>query len=539
MGKGGTNTTSTVTQQNIPEEFYPYFERLLTRSESESLQPYQPYAGERLAGPSADTESAYSAVRDVAFRNTPGQDLASNVAASNVAQAGQMIGGSAPYQFSQYRGFMPGQAVGYGGIEETQVDPYAGFGTAIGDQYTGFEAASASPYAGFEQTTASPYADFNEAQYNEFQFAPTEQFTGESVSQYMNPYMQQVVDVQKKQAQKDYDIARQARSARAVEAGAFGGSRQAVQESLAEKDLLERQGALEATGLSSAYTDAQRMFEADRAARASAEQARAGEAARVQTGLASEASRVQAARAAELARIQMVQQDEAARVQAAQAAELARTQGIGIDEAARVQAAQAAEAARIQDMTQEEFSRVQTAQAQELARVQGISVEEAARRQQMEAAEIARVQGISIDEAARVQAARASELARIQAAQASENRAAMQDRLAMMGFSAEQAQMVADLEQQARTGDIQAAQLLEGIGKSAEARTQAGLDLAYEDYLRQTGYNQSQLGFMSNILQGLPIQKTGEQVQLTPYNPIQQALGAGLAGLSLYKGFQA
>jgi hypothetical protein len=44
MGSGG-NTTSTVTQQNIPEEFFPYFDRLLAQSENEMGKPYQPYQG--------------------------------------------------------------------------------------------------------------------------------------------------------------------------------------------------------------------------------------------------------------------------------------------------------------------------------------------------------------------------------------------------------------------------------------------------------------------------------------------------------------
>jgi hypothetical protein len=108
----------------------------------------------------------------------------------------------------------------------------------------------------------------------------------------------------------------------------------------------------------------------------------------------------------------------------------------------------------------------------------------------------------------------------------------------MMGFSAEQASLVADLEEQARTGDIQAAQLLETIGRAQEAKSQAGLDIDYGDYLRQQGYNKEQIGFMSGILQGLPLRDAGTITEQTPYNPVQQALGAGLAGLSLYRGFQ-
>jgi hypothetical protein len=471
MGSGG-NTTSTVTQQNIPEEFFPYFDRLLAQSENEMGKPYQPYQGERLAGTSADTTGSYNLVRDVAYRDTPGRDLASNVAAANVGRTGQIMGGAGPYQFSEYGGFTAGEAQPYAGFSETQVQPYSDF-SAFG---------------------ADPYANFREANFTGYEFGPAETMTAQTAQEYMDPYLRSVVDIEKEKAREDYEIAKAGRSSTAVGAGAFGGSRAQIAESMAERDLANRMRDIEATGLKSAYGEATRRFEADRAARADVEAKKAAEAARVQTGKAGEAGRVQGAEAAELG--------------------------------------------RIQGLSASEFARVQESQAAELARVQGISVQEASRIQAAEAAEIARTQGISIDEAARIQSAQASERARVQAGQASENRAAIQDQLTMMGFSAEQASLVADLEEQARTGDIQAAQLLETIGRAQEAKTQAGLDIDYEDYLRQQGYNKEQIGFMSSILQGLPLRDAGTITEQTPYNPVQQALGAGLAGLSLYRGFQ-
>lgn len=472
MGSGG-NTTSTVTQQNIPKEFFPYFDRLLAQSENEMGKPYQPYQGERLAGTSADTSGSYNLVRDVAYRGTPGRDLASNVAATNVNRTGQLMGSAGPYQFSEYGGFRAGSVNPYTGFAVTEVSPFTDF----------------SEFQG-----ANPYAGFQEAEFTEYDFAQPEIMTAESTKNYMDPYVRNVLDIQKEKALEDYGIAKAGRSAAAVGAGAFGGSRAAIQEGLAERDLLTRQRDIEATGMQSAYADATRRFEADRAARFETERAKAAERARRESGVAGERGRVQTGTAAELA--------------------------------------------RVQGLNASEFARVQESNAAEMARVQGITVQEAARLQAAEAAEIARTQGISIDEAARVQAAQASERARVQAGQASENRAAIQDQLTMMGFSAEQASLVADLEEQARTGDIQAAQLLETIGRAQEAKDQAGLDIDYEDYLRQQGYNKEQIGFMSSILQGLPIANAGETVQQTPYNPVQQALGAGLAGLSLYKGFQ-
>lgn len=190
-------------------------------------------------------------------------------------------------------------------------------------------------------------------------------------------------------------------------------------------------------------------------------------------------------------------------------------------------------------MSQEEAARVQQAQAAELARTQGISVDEAARIQAAQAAELARTQGINIGEQARVQGAQAGELSRVQGAQAAENLAANQFGLDALKLQGQQAGQLAGLSEQERAAQIQNAQLLEGIGKAQQGETQAGLDIGYQDYLRQQGYPEEQLGFYSDILRGLPVADAGTTTQqgYQSYNPLQQALGAGLSGLSLYKAF--
>lgn len=505
MGKGSGNTTSTVTQQNIPKEFFPYFNRILARGEEASLQPYTPYGGQRLAGQTTDTMAAYDLTRDIANRGTPAADAASGVYQGNIDQS-QALSGQGPYQFSEFGGFNAGQA-----------DPYAGFQATSAEPYAGFKATTVDPYSDFAAYEADPYSQFNEAQFSEYGFGPTETLNAETTAQYMDPYLRNVLDVQKQQAQEDYQTSQAGRNAAAVSAGAFGGSRQQVAESLAERDMLNRMKDIEATGQQAAYQDAVSRFAADRAAKFQAEQARAGERARVQAGSAG----------------------EAARVQAGQASELGRVQSLNSAELARLQQSQAAETARIQQMDAGEFARVQQSQAAELARTQGISVEEAARIQQAQAAELARTQGISLDEAARVQAARAAEMARVQTSQAAELNQNIQNQLSIMGFKGDMASQMAQLEEAARAGDIQSAQMLETIGKAQQAQQQASLDLGYEDFLRQQGWNQQQLGFMSSLLQGLPVANAGTTTQQTPYNPVQQALGAGLSALSLYKGFGA
>lgn len=477
MGKGRQSapTSQTITQQNIPAEFMPYFERLMGRVEEQSLQPYTPYGGPRIAPleGSADTTAAWDIIRGLAEAGAPQYQEAADVS----------------------RGVISG-AKGIAGLPASKFTPFSGFQAGTAEPFAGFQAGTATPYSGFEMAQGTPFSGFSEAGFREFGFGPAGEFTGEAVSRYMDPYIQNVVDIQKERAQEDYDIARAGRSARAVAAGAFGGSRAAVQEGLAERDLLDRQRAIQAEGLSTAYGDAQRMFEADRAARVAQEQARAAEAARVQGGAAGEAARVQSARAAELA--------------------------------------------RVQGMTQEEFARVQAAQAAELARTQGIDIAEASRIQQAQAAELARTQGISLDEAARVQAARAAEQGRVQAASAAEALARGELGLSSLELQARQAGLLGSLGDQQRAALIQNAQLLEEIGRQQTGQEQAGLDIAYQDFLRQQGFPQEQLAFYSDVLRGLPVAPTSTQTQqqYAYYNPLQQMLGGGLSALSLFRAFQ-
>jgi len=79
---------------------------------------------------------------------------------------------------------------------------------------------------------------------------------------------------------------------------------------------------------------------------------------------------------------------------------------------------------------------------------------------------------------------------------------------------------------------------LSGIGSQQRALQQASFDTGYEDFLRQQQFPQQQLGFFSNILQGVPITPS-RTVSTFSQQPglFQQALGLGLGGLGLYKGF--
>ena len=83
---------------------------------------------------------------------------------------------------------------------------------------------------------------------------------GSQMSQYMSPYMDAVVQQQMDSAQRQADIASTQRGAQAVRAGAFGGSRQAVENAEAARALASQKGQIQATGLQSAYDRATDMY---------------------------------------------------------------------------------------------------------------------------------------------------------------------------------------------------------------------------------------------------------------------------------------
>ena len=87
-----------------------------------------------------------------------------------------------------------------------------------------------------------------------------QQFTGANVEQYMNPYMQNVVERQQADAQRQSQIASQAQQAQAARSGAFGGSGDYLMRGQAAGNLARQKGDIQAQGLNNAYTQAMNQF---------------------------------------------------------------------------------------------------------------------------------------------------------------------------------------------------------------------------------------------------------------------------------------
>jgi len=88
--------------------------------------------------------------------------------------------------------------------------------------------------------------------------------TSESVNELMNPFMQNVIDVQTREALRQGDVETQNIGASAVQAGGFGGSRHAILEAEQARNLQQRLGDIQARGQAAAFEDAQARLQQQR-----------------------------------------------------------------------------------------------------------------------------------------------------------------------------------------------------------------------------------------------------------------------------------
>jgi len=87
----------------------------------------------------------------------------------------------------------------------------------------------------------------------------------QEVASFMNPFLRNVTDIQKREAQRIGDVEEQQLAAQAAQAGAFGGSRAAVLEAERQRNLATQLDDIEARGLAASYQDAQTRLANQRA----------------------------------------------------------------------------------------------------------------------------------------------------------------------------------------------------------------------------------------------------------------------------------
>jgi hypothetical protein len=72
------------------------------------------------------------------------------------------------------------------------------------------------------------------------------------------------------------------------------------------------------------------------------------------------------------------------------------------------------------------------------------------------------------------------------------------------------------------------------VGAVQQAQGQQALDTQYQDFLKQKNYPYTQLAFMSDMLRGLPLSQSSQQIYTAPPNAASQLGGLGMAGLGIY-----
>lgn len=96
-------------------------------------------------------------------------------------------------------------------------------------------------------------------------YANTGAWPGANAQQYMDPYIQNVLDITKRRATDRFWEQQGQRDTAASRAGAFGGSRQGIMNFLAQRDMNQQLNDIDMQGMSQAYQNAQNMWTSDQA----------------------------------------------------------------------------------------------------------------------------------------------------------------------------------------------------------------------------------------------------------------------------------
>ena len=587
-GGGGGVQESTVTQTNLPEYARPYFEDMLKRSVYESTRPYEAFPGQRIADFTPAERAGMAGFQEMAGMGSPQQiktatDIATQVGYQDIGSGMDIARTFSPeMQRSDYdasrigsdyqAGYLgPGYQAGQRGVgyRAGSFDP----GYQAGELGQGYQAAGLE--SGYQAGAFDPGYQAS-VQRSGYRADRVDQGPGfeagtvadpETLERYMNPYQQLVTDIEKREARKQSEIQGSAIEQQAAQAGGLGGYREAIMQAEREKNLSEQLQDIQSRGGQAAFAQAQKAFEADRAARLQEgkfgleasqqlEQARqqqerfrqssfqAGEQAKqkaAELGLSAE-KQEEAARQAQ----EKFRQDAFSKTEAGRALEQKLDQAsFEAGERAKQEAAKLGLSAQQQEdaakRAQETFRQQQFQQNEQLRLAQAKeerAVFEARERARQEAARLG-LSGQEIQERALQAENDARMRARAENAQLEETRA----RLGLAGLGADQAGMAQRLEAAGLLGRlgtdeqrmaIERLRNLQASGEIERNLTQHGLDMGYQDFLRQQAYPREQLAFFSSLLQGLPIQPGSQTTTFGGPSQTERLLGAGIGGVGLY-----
>ncbi len=533
-GGGGGVQESVVTQTNLPEYAEPFFQELLGRTVYESTRPYEAFPGQRIAEFDPFEQYGMQGMAEMAAAGSPQQitdasNIAANVGFQDVGMGMDIAGGFRPQM--QYSGYQAGD-IGSGYQAGS-----LGQGYRAGQRDVGYQAGTFDP--GYEARERQSGFDMGplEARYQADQMDLGPGFQAGTIADtatiedYMNPYQQLVTDIEKREVQRQSDIQGANISQQAASSGGLGGYREAIMQSERERNLGQQLADIQTRGGQAAFDQAQQAFEADRAARL--QEAQYGLTAAGQTDAARQAEE-QFRQAAFGQTADVAAQREQFQQQAFQAAEQARQRAAEMGMTAQQQE----DAAR---QAQENFQQTAFGQNEELRLAQQqenravFQAQEAARQ---EAARLG-LNAQEIQERVNQAENEARMRARAENAQLAETRA----RLGFAGMEADRATRGQQLDASRLLGQLgtdeqrmafERLRNLQAAGEIRRGSQQRGLDLGYQDFLRQQAFPREQLAFFSQMLQGLPVTPGTSTATFGGPSDTQQLLGAGIGGVGLY-----
>lgn len=225
-----TTTTTVTGQQSIPTELMPYFTGTGKVGEAGYVPGLLPKAQEIYA---KDYATTYAPLISAGLTGAGGIASLSPMQQQVGAEIGQM---GTPSQFT------------------------TGIATANQAQ---------NLYGGVPQVSA-------------YNLAPTQTFDQAAAQQYMSPYTQAVTDVAKQEAIRDYQKNQVGANLMAARQGTYGGARNLIAQTEANRNLQSQLQGIQAKGLQDAYSNAQTQFERDRAAQLGVQQLAAGQSLEAQ-----------------------------------------------------------------------------------------------------------------------------------------------------------------------------------------------------------------------------------------------------------------
>ena len=315
----------------------------------------------------------------------------------------------------------------------------------------------------------------------------TRSFTDKGTAEsFMSTYRANVLDIQNKELERQAGIASNVRGAQAAKAGAFGGSRQGIENAEAQRNLAMMKNMNTAQGMQQSYEQAMQQFNAEQG------YGLQGQIANQQAGLT------------------VGQQNLGANLGVQQLGTQTGTQMALANLSNEQQAALANQALKGQyGLTQGQFD-------------QGANMQTSAQAQQ---------------------AALANAAAKNAAAQftSGQNLASAQT-AAQYGLAADQLKLQASGQLGVLGGQELTAQqgilgLQNQVGAQQQAMEQQIKNQAVQDYANAQQYPLMQLGTMSNMLRGLPMQASSTQQYQAAPSPVSQFVGAAGAGASLLNAF--